>query len=419
LPIAAQRHQPSLWVIFVTILLDLLGFGMVMPFLAVQARDAFGVDAATAALLGTCYSAFQFLFMPIWGGLSDRIGRRPVMLFSILGSALSMTACGLCLAYAQSIGWLFLVRSLAGAAAANIGTASAYIADITSPEDRIKGMSMIGIAFGVGFIVGPGFGGLLSSFVFNGREGPLVFFAAGALSFVNLIWALFSLPESLPPERRAVAHGSAGARRMTALRLVLGRPGSAHAAISNGLMILAFSGLEITYALYAKDLFQLTQRQVGLLFVYMAVLGGLVQGGFVRRAAGRYRESSLAYVGLSMMLCGFAGFLVVPQLGLWSLFVASAAVGVGHGFIQPAFSAYISRLTDASRQGEALSGSQSLSSLARVFGPLLAGQLYTFSPLWPFAGCALINVVALVVALGMRNIQPPTRDLSPGIAAAQ
>jgi MFS transporter, DHA1 family, tetracycline resistance protein len=418
LPAAAPRHQPSLWVIFVTILLDLLGFGMVMPFLAVQARDAFGVDAATAALLGTCYSAFQFLLMPVWGALSDRVGRRPVMLFSILGSAASMTASGVCLAYAHEIGWLFLVRSLAGAAAANIGTASAYIADVTSPEERIKGMSLIGIAFGIGFIVGPGFGGLLSSVAFNGREGPLVFFAAGALSFANLVWALISLPESLPPERRAAAPSSAGSRRMTALKLVLGQPGSAHAAISNGLMILAFSGLEITYALFAKDLFQLTQRQVGLLFVYMALLGGLVQGGFVRRAAGRYRETSLAYTGLCMMLCGFAGFLVVPQLGLWSLFVVSAAVGVGHGFIQPAFSAYISRLTDASRQGEALSGSQSLSSLARVFGPLLAGQLYTASPLLPFAGCALINVVALVVALGMRNIQPPTRDLGARVPVA-
>lgn len=401
--------------IFVTIVLDLLGFGMVMPFLAVQARDAFGVDAATAALLGTCYSAFQFLFMPIWGALSDRVGRRPVMLVSIFGSAASMTAFGFGLAYAQSIAWLFVVRSLAGAAAANIGTASAYIADITSPEERIKGMSLIGIAFGVGFIVGPGFGGLLSSVEINGRQGPLVFFAAGALSLANLIWALISLPESLPPEARAIRHQRAGSRRMTALKLVLGRPGSAHAAVSNGLVILAFSGLEITYALYAKDLFQLTQGQVGLLFVYMALLGGLVQGGFVRRAAGRYRETSLAYTGLVSMLAGFTGFLAVPRLGLWSLFVVSAAVGIGHGFVQPAFSAYISRMTEASRQGEVLSGSQSLSSLARVFGPLLAGQLYTASPLLPFAGCALINLVALGVALGMRNIQPPTRDLQPRV----
>jgi DHA1 family tetracycline resistance protein-like MFS transporter len=406
-------------VIFVTILLDLLGFGMVMPFLAIQARDAFGVDAATAALLGTCYSAFQFLVMPVWGGLSDRIGRRPVMLLSVFASAASTTAFGLCLAYAHDIAWLFVVRSLAGAAAANIGTASAYIADITSPEDRIKGMSLIGIGFGIGFIVGPGFGGLLSSAELNGRQGPLVFFVAGALSFANFVWALFALPESLPPERRVMRPKGAGARRLIALKLVLGRPGSAHAAISNGLVILAFSGLEITYALYAQDLFQLTQRQVGLLFVYMALLGGLVQGGFMRRAAGRYRETSLAYVGLCLMLIGYVGFLVVPRLGLWSLFVASAAVGVGHGFIQPAFSAYISRLTDASRQGEALSGSQSLSSLARVFGPLLAGQLYTSSPLLPFAGCALINLLALVVALGMRNVQPPTRDIGATSRAIQ
>src|SRR5687767_11877763 len=200
-----------------------------MPFLALQARDAFGVDAATAALLGTTYSAAQFLFMPLWGRLSDRVGRRPVMLVSIMASALSMAALGFCLGFTNAVLWLFVTRALGGMATANIGTASAYIADITTPEERVKGMGLIGMAFGIGFIVGPGVGGLLAGFEINDREGPVACFVAGGLSLVNFIWAYFALPESLPKERRSLA--SEPRSRIAGFKLVLGQPGTAHAAI--------------------------------------------------------------------------------------------------------------------------------------------------------------------------------------------
>ena len=196
-------RKPSLGVIFLTVAIDLLGFGIVMPFLTLQARDAFGVDASTAALLGACYSAMQFVFMPLWGRLSDRIGRRPVMLTSIAFSALSMAGLAAALAWSDSIVWLFVARALSGGATANIGTASAYIADITKPEDRVKGMGLIGMAFGLGFLLGPGIGGVLSTFPVNGRHGPIACFVAAGLSVINLIWALTSLPESLPKARRA------------------------------------------------------------------------------------------------------------------------------------------------------------------------------------------------------------------------
>lgn len=401
-------RNPSLGVIFLTVVIDLLGFGIVMPFLTLQARDAFGVEAGTAALLGACYSAMQFLFMPLWGRLSDRIGRRPVMITSIFFSALTMAALGLALAWSNTILWLFVARALSGSATANIGTASAYIADITTPEERVKGMGMIGMAFGIGFLIGPGVGGLLASITLNGRHGPWACFAAAGLSAINLVWALTSLPESLPKERRVRADQARplSPLRGDALRRLLSTPGISNASLTNFLIILSFSGLEISYALYASDVFGLDHRGVGLFFVFMGLTGALVQGGYVRRVSGKVRETSLAAAGLTFMLVGFAGFVVAPRAGLLGLIVVSALISIGNGLTQPSISAYISRLADPARQGETLSANQSMSSLARVFGPLLGGYLYGASPRWAFLTCALLNGLGLLVSGGMRLVQP-------------
>ncbi|MET0341011.1 MAG: MFS transporter [Polyangiales bacterium] len=404
-------RKPSLGVIFLTVAIDLLGFGIVMPFLTLQARDAFGVDAGTAALLGACYSAMQFLFMPLWGRLSDRIGRRPVMLVSIAFSALTMAGLAVALAWSNSIVWLFVCRALSGGATANIGTASAYIADITKPEDRVKGMGMIGMAFGLGFLLGPGLGGLLSTYAINGRHGPVACFVAAGLSVINFVWAVTSLPESLPPARRVPA-GEArpiSLLRVEAIRGLLATSGVRSASLTNFLIILAFSGLEITYAMYAADAFGLDHRKVGLLFVYMGLVGALVQGGIVRRVSGKIRETSLTLTGLTLMLLGFVGFVLAPRFGLVALFVVSGFIAFGNGLTQPSISAYISRLTDPSRQGEVLSANQSLSSLARVFGPLLGGFLYGQGAVVPFVSCAVANVLALWIARGMQRVQPQVR----------
>jgi MFS family permease len=346
--------------------------------------------------------------MPLWGRLSDRIGRRPVMITSIFFSALTMAALGVALAWSNTILWLFLARALSGGATANIGTASAYIADITTPEERVKGMGMIGMAFGIGFLVGPGVGGVLASIPINGRHGPWACFAAAGLSVINLVWALTSLPESLPKERRAKPEQarSISPLRAEALRRLLGTRGIAHASLTNFLIILAFSGLEISYALYASDAFALSQRDVGLFFVFMGLIGALVQGGYVRRVSGKVRETSLAAAGLTFMLVGFAGFVVAPRAGLLGLLVVSALIAIGNGLTQPSISAYISRLADPTRQGETLSANQSMSSLARVFGPLLGGYLYGASPRWAFLCCAALNGLGLIVSGGMRLVQP-------------
>ena len=162
---------PRLGAIFLTVFIDLLGFGLVLPFLAKEARDTFGVSEFTGTLLGSVYSLMQFLFVPVWGRLSDRIGRRPVLIWSIAGTCVAMTGLGAGLAWGGSVAWLFAARVFGGIATANLGTASAYIADVTKPEERTRGMGLIGMAFGLGFILGPGIGGALAKIPVDGRHG--------------------------------------------------------------------------------------------------------------------------------------------------------------------------------------------------------------------------------------------------------
>ncbi len=414
-----MKQRPSLGVIFLTIFIDLLGFGIVMPFLTLVARDAFGVTEWVTTLLGASYSAMQFLCMPGWGRLSDRIGRRPVMLSSIFFTAVTMLALGGALAWSDTIIWVFAARMLSGVATANLGTASAYIADITTPQERVKGMGLFGIAFGLGFLIGPAIGGLLAHHTINGREGPWACFVAAGLSAVNLIWAFFRLPESLPPERRKLSTRSLSPLNLRALRDTFSTPGVSRAVATSFLIILAFSGLEMTYALYASDAFHFSTKQVGWMFMLMGATGAAVQGGFMRRASGRYKETSLAITGLCFLAFGFAGFALAPRVGVPMLIVVSCLIAIGNGLTQPSLSAYISRLADPSRQGETLSANQSMSSLGRVFGPALAGALYTvFSPETPFIACALINLLALLCALGMRSIQPAPAVAPPKMAEA-
>ena len=194
-------RRASLGTLFLTVFLDLVGFGLVIPFLPAMARDMGAGDFLAAALVAV-YSLMQFLLVPLWGGLSDRVGRRPVLLWSITASALGMVFLGL----AQSLVTVFLARAFSGAATANIAVAQAYIADVTPPRERAKGMGIIGMAFGLGFMIGPFIGGELGRFHVIGHQGTLPAFFSAALSVLNLIFALRFLPESLPEENRRTHH---------------------------------------------------------------------------------------------------------------------------------------------------------------------------------------------------------------------
>ena len=374
-----------LTIIFITVFIDLIGFGIVIP-LAPFYAEHFGATGLMVGMLQASFSLMQFLFAPFWGRLSDRIGRKPVILIGLLGSAVCYLVFGL----AQSLAVLFIARILAGVAGANISTAQAYMADVTTPENRAKGMGLIGAAFGLGFIFGPAIGGVLSGF---GPSVPPLF--AGALSFVNFVAAWFVLPES----RAVSAVARQKVSRLKALVAAVTRPGLPQLLVIFFLVTAAFSSFEATFALFGEKRFGFTPSNIGYVFAFVGVVLSVIQGGLVGRMAKRFGEQRLVPFGILALAVGLA--LLPRVLSVPGLLVACGLLAVGSGFNNPSISSLISRITSADDQGGVLGVSQSVSSLARIVGPFAGGAVYDrFGPLAPFTGAAAVMVVALFVAMG-------------------
>jgi len=396
-------RKASLGSIFLTVFLDLVGFGLVLPFLAEEARDSFGVTPLTATLLSASYSAMQFLFVPVWGRLSDRVGRRPVLVWSVAATAVGMAWLGLALAYGSSIGWLFAARAFSGIATANLGTASAYIADITKPEDRARGMGMIGMAFGLGFILGPGIGGALAKVEVGGRHGPLACFAAAALSVVNFGWVYFGLAESLSAEKRA--ENAKTPRRLTPLNIEAAKaafaiPGVGIAVLVNFLIILSFTNLDQTFRFFNKDIFGMNELETGMLLAFIGIMAAIVQGGVIRPLAKKYDEAVIIRIGVALQVLAFAGIAASPTFGRGCLFATSALLAIGNGLTQPSVSAFVSKRAPGTAQGGTLGTNQAAASLARVFGPAFGGWVYgAIGPRSPYVAAAIGMVVALAFTL--------------------
>jgi MFS family permease len=401
-----MKPAPRLGAIFLTVFIDLLGFGLVLPFLAKEARDTFGVNEFVATLLGSAYSFMQFLFVQIWGRLSDRVGRRPVLLWSIAGTALTMGGLGAGLTWGHTILWLFAARIFGGIATANLGTATAYIADITKPEDRAKGMGLIGVAFGLGFILGPGIGGALSKVEIAGHQGPLPCFLAAGLSVVNLGWVAFGVAESLPPERRAARPPRrASPINVQALRDAFALPGVALAVGVNFLVILSFTNLDQTFTFFCADVFGIDVRGTGYLLAFIGVTAALVQGGVVRPLAKRFDEAKLMAWGALTQALAFAGFVTSALLtSRPALYGSGALLALGNGLTQPTTSAFISRRAPPDAQGGVLGTNQSIASLARAIGPGLGGWLYAnLGTKAPYSTAAAGMTLAFALALGLRK----------------
>lgn len=350
--------------IFLTVFIDLVGFGIIIPALPFYVRS-FGADAGTLGLLTATFSLMQFLFMPILGDLSDRLGRRPVIIFSLIGTAVSALLMGVANTWG-GLALLFVARALSGISGATISTAQAYIADVTTPEKRAAGMGLIGVAFGLGFILGPTFGGILSHRF--GVTVPFLFVAVLALANAGLAW--WMLPE---PERRQAP--TAKDSRMLAIKEALGRGETAIPIHLFSLTILAFTNLETTLALLTLDRYGLTSEQTGYLFAYMGVLITVVQGGLIRRLVPLLGEQRLVWIGtastgLAMLLIGVRGELAF-------LILALGGVALGQGVLNPSLSSLLSRQAPEGKQGLILGVSQSLGSLARVVGPIMGGFLYS------------------------------------------
>ena len=390
-------RKASLGTLFLTVFLDLLGFGLVIPFLPGVARHL-GASDLVATLPAVAYSLMQFLFIPIWGRLSDRVGRRPVLLWSIAATAAGMTMLGL----SQSLVLLFIARFWSGIATANIAVAQAYIADVTPPEKRARGMGIIGMAFGLGFIIGPFAGGALGRVLIFGRPGALAAFVAAGLSVVNLILAFATLPESLPRESRGKSKRRASPLDFAQLRAAVALPGVGQALAINFTMIFWFAGMEQTFRLFTEDAFGMTDWETGRIFGLIGIVAAIVQGGLISMLSRRFGEVRLLRTGMFLQALAFALLGYCPHLGhyaLLGLFTSAGLIAFGNGLCTPTLPAYVSRRAGAEAQGITLGSLQSASALGRVLGPAAGGLLYQLlNPSAPYYLGALGMIAGALLA---------------------
>jgi MFS family permease len=362
------------------VILDLVGFGIVMPVLPFWARE-FGASAVAFGLLQSAYAAAQLVCAPLWGRLSDRAGRRPVLLGTIAGTALAMLATGL----APSLVWLFAARVLAGVFAANVSVASAYIADVTGPEERTRFMGLLGASFGVGFVIGPALGALLVPY---GHAVPM-FFTAG-LAAVN--WGVAALRLEEPRLHEAAARPGG---RLALLR----EPAVRSTVLANLAFSLAVTQLETLFPYLMSDRFGWDARRFAWILFAMALVMGGIQGGGMKALSARWAERTLVVSGVAALALGFAGVPLATTLAL--LLVALLFAAVGRAVAQPALLSLASQAARPEERGAVMGLFQSSASLARVFGPALGGALYGVALPYPFW---LASALLVGVALGARAL---------------
>lgn len=397
----------SLKIIFSVVLMDLVGFGLILPIVPIYAETLGGSPLYIGALLSV-YSAMQFLLNPIWGKLSDRVGRRPVILFSLAGSVISYLVYGMAERVALPGGWvlavLFASRLFAGVMGANIATAQAYVADVTTPKERARGMGMVGAAIGMGFVLGPAMGALFTQDSIRETYGMgLAGFAAAAICAINWVWAFMALPESLSAENKARARHEAGGNRLALMR---SRPTLALLVTCALLITLAFSQFEATFSLVSRKIMGLSPAQIGLIFSYLGVIVVLMQAAVTRLLVRELGEETVLLLGAIVMGLGLAGIAQIADMPV--VLVPLALLGVGFGAVQPALLALVSQYSAPHQQGMVLGIGQSMSSLGRILGPLFALQLFgAVSPLSPFwlasLFMAMVTLIALMVTISSRE----------------
>ena len=364
-------NRSPLIVIFTTVFIDLVGFGIVIPVLPFYAEStSFNATPRTIGLLFASYSIMQLVFSPILGRLSDKYGRRPVLLLSIIGTGIGFLVLG----FATTIFMLFAGRILDGITGGNISTAQAYIADITTKENRAKGMGLIGAAFGLGFIFGPAIGGILSRW---GIHVP--FFFAAALCFANAALLYFTLPETVTANHPA--KNLAGSRSFRQLFRSLRRPTLAFVLTIYFLFVVAFSIMTTSFSLFTMFRYGYDAQHTGYLFAYVGLIAVIIQGGLIGRLVKRFGELPLVIVGA---LCFAISLFAVPFVGpaaggLAGLLIGGGVFSMGNSLATPALTSLASKSVGAAEQGIVLGVTQSAASLARAVGPSLAAVLINSS----------------------------------------
>jgi len=388
----ASNSKSPLAVLFVTIFLDLMGFGLIIPILPLYSKSL-GAPYWEIGAIAVMFPLMQFLFASFWGGLSDRFGRRPIMLVSIFITVLAY----IFFAHSTTILMLFISRALSGFGAANLSVAQAYISDVTKPENRAKSFGILGAAFGLGFIFGPPIGG----FVKENYNLEMVGYVAASFSFINLVMAYFLLPESLKEKtygRKLFPNPfgdviSGFKRELTGSLLFI-----------NFVYIAAFSMMQITAALLWEERYALSEAEVGYMFSYIGVLAVIIQGGLIGWFNKKLGERRLLILGNILM---FGGLLMMPfvpvQYFIPLELVAMAIISFGNSFLTPTISTILSKNSSESEQGKILGTNQSVGSMARLVGPLAGTTLYGIAYYLPYVAAS--TIMLLVAWLSVRMIK--------------
>jgi DHA1 family tetracycline resistance protein-like MFS transporter len=374
-------RRSSLLAIHLIVLLDMIGFGVLLPLLPYVALR-YGASGLDVGAILSAYSVAQLVGAPIWGRLSDRVGRRPVLLATLVGSTISLAATG----FSDSLFTLLVARALAGLFAGSLSTAQAAVADVSAPADRARSLGLLGATIGVGFIFGPALGGFLSAWGF-----AFTCFVTSGLAAGNLILAFFVLEETRPTATPSPA------------RPLFARPQvSTHLArllASMFLAMLAFVALETTFPLLAESRFGITGRGMSAIFAGLGVVIVIVQGGLVGRLTRRFGSRRLALGGAALMGLASIGVGFTPTL--WPMLVLVGLLSAGQGLVRPSLAALVSLSEGSQRQGAVLGLGQSMGAAARAIGPLAAGWLYDRAEAAPYvvAGAAALAVVVLLHGL--------------------
>ncbi|MED0674385.1 MFS transporter [Aneurinibacillus thermoaerophilus] len=375
-----MENKKALPLLFVVMFLVMVGFGIIIPVLPFFAERV-GATPEQLGWLMAVYSLMQFLFAPIWGRISDKIGRKPVMLIGIAGLSISFFL----FAISTKLWMLFAARILGGLlSSANMPTTMAYVADITTPENRGKGMGIIGAAVGLGFIFGPAIGGVFSKTSLN-----MPFFIAGMVSAITFFFVLFFLSESLPAEKRTMQNTDTKESRWKAFNGPV-----AVLYVLQLFVSFSLAGLEATFAYFAAARAGVNTTQLGYIFMIMGVAGAIVQGGLVGRLTKKFGEGAVIQAGLVISIIGFGLILLTNSFVTAAIFVT--IFGIGNGVIRPSVSALVTKKAKGG-QGSATGLLSSFDSLGRIAGPPIGGALYSTQMGLPYISGMLISAVAFIL----------------------
>lgn len=386
--------------VFLIVLIDLIGFGIIIPLLPFYGEH-FHAGPDTVTLLMATYSGAQFLAAPFWGRLSDRVGRRPVLMASMAGAAL----CYVWLAYADTLWALFAARAVGGFLAGNIAAAFAYMADVTTPENRAKGMGVVGAAFGLGFIFGPAIGGILAGPDPATANYVAPALAASALSAVAFVLTLTVLKESLSADIRAANAAKPRISRHRQFIDSLETPNVGLLLALSFLAVFVFAGMEATFAMWSERAFGWGPQQNGYLFAFVGLISATIQGGLVGKLARRFGEAALVGAGATLLAAGLFALPYASTIPV--LLITMVVLGAGFSVVSPSLNSLISLQVGPTEQGGMMGVARSVTTLARVAGPAWAGFLFAqWGRDWPYlaGGTVMVAVVALAVRHARKGV---------------